>query len=150
MLIEGANHFGLAQLHQFRGRVGRGDAKSYCLMIPDSMDDVSNERLKALESTNDGFKLAELDLNQRGAGTFLGTRQSGFAELLMADLTDIHLIEKPGEKHAPYLNETLNLLIKNINCWQRKSGSYGPKAKEISVDNRNFSRDFRSNSLWPR
>ncbi len=94
MLIEGANHFGLAQLHQFRGRVGRGDAKSYCLMIPDSMDDVSNERLKALESTNDGFKLAELDLNQRGAGTFLGTRQSGFAELLMADLTDIHLIEK--------------------------------------------------------
>jgi len=94
MLVEGANHFGLAQLHQFRGRVGRGDVKSYCLLIPDSMDDVSNERLKALESTNDGFKLAELDLNQRGPGTFLGTRQSGFAELLMADLTDIRLIEK--------------------------------------------------------
>ncbi|MBN1266870.1 MAG: ATP-dependent DNA helicase RecG [Anaerolineales bacterium] len=94
MVIEGANHFGLSQLHQFRGRVGRGNAKSYCLLIPDSEDDVSNERLKALESTNDGFELAELDLKQRGPGDFLGTRQSGFAELLLADITDIHLIEK--------------------------------------------------------
>jgi len=94
MLIEGANRFGLAQLHQFRGRVGRGEHKSYCLLIPDSEDEADNQRLSAIESTNDGFELAELDLNQRGPGDFLGTRQSGFAELRTARLTDIRLIEK--------------------------------------------------------
>jgi len=94
MLIEGANRFGLTQLHQFRGRVGRGEHKSYCLLIPDSEDQADNQRLSAMESTNDGFELAELDLSQRGPGDFLGTRQSGFAELRTAQLTDIHLIEK--------------------------------------------------------
>jgi ATP-dependent DNA helicase RecG len=94
MLIEGANHFGLAQLHQFRGRVGRGEAKSYCLLIPDQDSDADNERLKSMQSTNDGFELAEMDLNIRGPGDFLGTRQSGFAELKTAQLTDIKLIEK--------------------------------------------------------
>jgi ATP-dependent DNA helicase RecG len=94
MMIEGANRFGLAQLHQFRGRVGRGEHASYCLLLPDADDEAANERLKALESTNDGFRLAELDLEQRGPGDFLGTRQSGFAELRMARLTDIRLIEK--------------------------------------------------------
>jgi ATP-dependent DNA helicase RecG len=94
MLIEGANRFGLAQLHQFRGRVGRDDQPSFCLLIPDSMDNADNERLKAMEETQDGFKLAEIDLDQRGPGDFLGTRQSGFAELQMAQLTDVHLIEK--------------------------------------------------------
>jgi ATP-dependent DNA helicase RecG len=94
MLIEGANRFGLSQLHQFRGRVGRSAYKSYCLLIPDSEDEAENERLKAMESTNDGFRLAELDLEQRGPGDFLGTRQSGFAELKMAQLTDVRLIDK--------------------------------------------------------
>jgi ATP-dependent DNA helicase RecG len=93
MLIEGANRFGLAQLHQFRGRVGRGEHKSYCLLVPDSEDEAENERLKAMETTTDGFVLAELDLEQRGPGDFLGTRQSGFAELRMARLTDVGLIE---------------------------------------------------------
>jgi ATP-dependent DNA helicase RecG len=94
MIVEGANHFGLAQLHQFRGRVGRGEHKSYCLLIPDTDDDTDNQRLKAMESTNDGFVLAELDLDQRGPGQFLGTRQSGFGELQTAQLTDVHLIER--------------------------------------------------------
>ncbi len=95
MLIEGANRFGLAQLHQFRGRVGRSDAKSYCLLIPDTDDAAENERLSALVSTNDGFALAEIDLNQRGPGDFLGTRQSGYTkQLQMASLTDLQLIEK--------------------------------------------------------
>jgi ATP-dependent DNA helicase RecG len=94
MMIEGANRFGLAQLHQFRGRVGRGEHASYCLLLPDADDEAADERLKAMESTNDGFRLAELDLEQRGPGDFLGTRQSGFAELRMARLTDIRLIEK--------------------------------------------------------
>jgi ATP-dependent DNA helicase RecG len=94
MLIEGANRFGLAQLHQFRGRVGRDDQQSYCLLIPDTGEDTENERLRALEATADGFELAEVDLDQRGPGDFLGTRQSGFAELRMAKLTDVKLIEQ--------------------------------------------------------
>ena len=98
MLIEGANRFGLAQLHQFRGRVGRGDAKSWCLLIPDKEDAAENVRLNAMEETNDGFILAERDLEQRGPGDFLGTRQAGFSELRMAKLTDVHLIEKARQQ----------------------------------------------------
>ena len=94
MLIEGANRFGLAQLHQFRGRVGRGAEKSYCLLIPETPDAVENERLQVMTETNDGFVLAEKDLEQRGPGQFLGTRQSGFSELQLASLTDVQLIEK--------------------------------------------------------
>ncbi|WP_322793641.1 ATP-dependent DNA helicase RecG [Bellilinea sp.] len=94
MLIEGANRFGLAQLHQFRGRVGRGNAKSYCILIPDNEDAAENERLSAMVETNDGFVLAERDLQQRGPGEFLGTRQAGFADLRIANLTDVHTIEK--------------------------------------------------------
>ena len=94
MLIEGANRFGLAQLHQLRGRVGRAGEKSTCLLIPDSADQVENERLQAMKATNDGFVLAEKDLEQRGPGEFLGRRQSGFNELDQAKLSDVHLIEK--------------------------------------------------------
>jgi ATP-dependent DNA helicase RecG len=94
MLIEGANRFGLAQLHQFRGRVGRGSQQSYCLLIPETETALENERLSAMTQTNDGFILAEKDLEQRGPGDFLGTRQSGFSELKLAELTDIRLIEK--------------------------------------------------------
>jgi ATP-dependent DNA helicase RecG len=95
MLIEGANHFGLAQLHQLRGRVGRSEAQSYCLLIPDHEDAAENERLKAMVETNDGFVLAERDLQQRGPGEFLGTRQAGYGTTLkMASLSDIQLIEK--------------------------------------------------------
>jgi ATP-dependent DNA helicase RecG len=66
MLIEGANRFGLAQLHQLRGRVGRGGNQSYCLLIPDTEDALENERLVVMTETNDGFVLAEKDLQQRG------------------------------------------------------------------------------------
>ncbi len=93
ILIEGANRFGLAQLHQFRGRVGRGQVKSYCVLIPTDGNTGENERLQAMTETNDGFKLAERDLEQRGPGDFLGTRQSGYAELRAANLGDVHLIE---------------------------------------------------------
>jgi ATP-dependent DNA helicase RecG len=94
MLIEGADRFGLAQLHQLRGRVGRGAAQSYCLLVPGHDEAVENERLAAMAETNDGFVLAERDLQQRGPGEFLGTRQSGYAGLRMASLTDVHMIEK--------------------------------------------------------
>jgi ATP-dependent DNA helicase RecG len=104
MLIEGANRFGLAQLHQFRGRVGRGGEKAFCLLIPDSPDEMENERLQVMTETNDGFVLAERDLDQRGPGQFLGTRQSGYAELQLANLTDVHLIEM-ARRHAQALFE---------------------------------------------
>lgn len=111
MLIEGANRFGLAQLHQFRGRVGRGGEKAYCLLIPETEDTLENERLKAMVETNDGFVLAEKDLDQRGPGEFLGTRQSGFNELQLATLTNVHLIEKARSmakslfEHDPELDQ---------------------------------------------
>ncbi len=105
MLVEGANRFGLAQLHQLRGRVGRGEAPSYCLLIPESEDAAENERLAAMVETNDGFVLAERDLQQRGPGEFLGTRQAGFASSLkMASLSDVALIEK-ARHHAQALFE---------------------------------------------
>jgi ATP-dependent DNA helicase RecG len=95
MLIEGADRFGLAQLHQLRGRVGRGTEQSYCLLIPTHEDDAENERLQAMAESNDGFVLAERDLQQRGPGEFLGTRQSGYGlGLRMASFTDVRLIEK--------------------------------------------------------
>jgi len=94
MMIEGANRFGLAQLHQFRGRVGRGQFKSYCLLIPDTLTDESESRLKVMEETDDGFKLAEMDWQMRGAGDLLGTRQSGsfivkLAEFMTPDLVSL-------------------------------------------------------------
>lgn len=95
MLIEGADRFGLAQLHQLRGRVGRGADQSYCLLIPTHEDATENERLQALAESNDGFFLAEKDLQIRGPGEFLGTRQAGFtSSLRMASITDVKLIEK--------------------------------------------------------
>ncbi len=79
ILIEGANRFGLAQLHQFRGRVGRGPHQSYCLLIGDTSTEDARRRLEAMVETTDGFKLAEIDFELRGAGDLFGTRQSGLA-----------------------------------------------------------------------
>jgi ATP-dependent DNA helicase RecG len=94
MVVEGANRFGLAQLHQLRGRIGRGAEKSYCLLIPDEDDAFENQRLQAMVETTDGFVLAERDLEQRGPGDFLGVRQSGYAGLRLASITDSKLVEK--------------------------------------------------------
>ncbi len=102
MLVEGAHRFGLAQLHQFRGRVGRNDQKSYCILIPGNAEEVENQRLQAMAKTNDGFKLAEKDLEIRGPGQFLGTRQSGYTQLKLASITDLELIEQ-ARKHASTL-----------------------------------------------
>ncbi|MCS7055263.1 MAG: ATP-dependent DNA helicase RecG [Thermoflexales bacterium] len=93
MLIEGANRFGLAQLHQFRGRVGRGQHKSYCLLIADSSSAISDQRLQAIVNTQDGFKLAEIDLEIRGPGEFFGTRQSGDPELRLVSVGDRDLLD---------------------------------------------------------
>ncbi|PID84881.1 MAG: ATP-dependent DNA helicase RecG [Chloroflexi bacterium] len=92
MIIEGANRFGLAQLHQFRGRVGRGEHQSYCMLIADADSADAEERLTALEKTNDGFALAEKDLEIRGPGEFFGRRQSGIPELQMASILDMEML----------------------------------------------------------
>ncbi|CAI8052702.1 ATP-dependent DNA helicase RecG [Geodia barretti] len=93
MLIEGADRFGLSQLHQFRGRVGRGEHKSYCILMSENPSQLAQERLSALERTRDGFQLAEVDLEMRGPGDFFGTRQSGLPSLRMAQLSDRDLLD---------------------------------------------------------
>ena len=100
MLIEAADRFGLAQLHQFRGRVGRGEHKSYCLLLSDTQSETAKERLSALERIHDGFQLAEVDLELRGPGDFFGTRQSGLPALRMAHLSDRRLLEMAREEAA--------------------------------------------------
>ncbi len=98
MLIEGAERFGLSQLHQFRGRVGRGEHKSYCMLLSGSASMAGRERLRIIERTRDGFVLAEEDLRMRGPGEFFGTQQSGFPELRMARLSDAALLDVAREQ----------------------------------------------------
>jgi len=86
MLIEHAERFGLSQLHQLRGRVGRGPWKSYCILLAGSTSEEGRRRIEAMTSTNDGFRIAEVDLELRGPGDFFGTRQSGLPEFRVADL----------------------------------------------------------------
>jgi ATP-dependent DNA helicase RecG len=93
MLIESADRFGLSQLHQFRGRVGRGKDQSYCMLLAENPSEVARQRLDIIENIQDGFKLAEEDLKMRGPGEFFGTRQSGLPDLRMAKISDVALLE---------------------------------------------------------
>jgi ATP-dependent DNA helicase RecG len=111
MLVEGADRFGLAQLHQFRGRVGRGEHQSYCLLVSDtaSPEDPQTkttwERLRAIEETQDGFVLAEKDLELRGPGDFFGVRQSGLPMLRLASLTNVHVLEQARSEAQTIFHE---------------------------------------------
>ena len=98
ILIEGSDRFGLAQLHQFRGRVGRSDRQSYCFLFTDSTARTTAQRLKALVGSANGFELAQKDLEIRGPGEFLGSRQSGLPDLAMASLTDVETIQLAREE----------------------------------------------------
>ncbi|MBR5505129.1 MAG: ATP-dependent DNA helicase RecG [Clostridia bacterium] len=101
MLIENAERFGLSQLHQLRGRVGRGDAKSYCILVSDSSSDNTSERMKIMTQTNDGFVISQKDLELRGSGQFFGTRQHGVPELKVANLfADSHLLQSASDAAA--------------------------------------------------
>src|SRR5690606_37408979 len=88
MAIYDADRFGLAQLHQLRGRVGRGNEQSYCILLADPKSEEGKERMMSMTETNDGFRLAEKDLELRGPGDFFGRKQSGMPEFNMADLVD--------------------------------------------------------------
>ena len=104
IVIEGADRFGLAQLHQLRGRVGRSDKDSYCFLIADNANEESELRLKTFESINDGFELAEADLQLRGPGEVYGTKQSGLPSIRVAALLDARLIDRARQEASTILN----------------------------------------------
>jgi ATP-dependent DNA helicase RecG len=104
MVIEGAERFGVSQLHQLRGRVGRGDHASICLLFPEEAGGLARRRLAAVAAENDGFKLAEVDLELRGEGEILGTRQSGLPRFAVASLPE------DGAKLVEAREEVLALL----------------------------------------
>jgi ATP-dependent DNA helicase RecG len=103
MMIEGAERFGLAQLHQFRGRVGRGAHQSYCFLLSDQLDVTASERLMVMETCHDGFVLAQRDLEIRGSGKIFGVEQSGFSDLKIARLDDLELIKKTRQAARDFI-----------------------------------------------
>jgi ATP-dependent DNA helicase RecG len=121
MLVESAGRFGLSQLHQFRGRVGRGSAQSYCMLLAESPSEIGQQRLDIIEKVQDGFQLAEEDLKLRGPGEFFGTRQSGLPDLRMARLSDVALLELAR-------TEAIKLFDKDPGL---KKPAHAPLAKEV-------------------
>jgi ATP-dependent DNA helicase RecG len=107
MVIEHAERFGLSQLHQLRGRVGRGAEQSYCVLLAsDKQTDVARERLGIMEETNDGFKIAEKDLEIRGPGELMGTRQAGLPEFRVANLVrDLDILQAARREADYYFNQ---------------------------------------------
>jgi ATP-dependent DNA helicase RecG len=110
MMIENAERYGLSQLHQLRGRVGRGKDKSTCILISDAQNDEAVTRLKAMCATNDGFQIADQDLKLRGPGDFFGQRQHGLPDLKIADmLHDMSVLKQAQEIARGILNEDYEL-----------------------------------------
>lgn len=132
MLVEGADRFGLSQLHQLRGRVGRGKDQAYCLLIPEKPSPEVRERLNLLEKTHNGFALAEEDLRLRGPGEFFGTLQSGLPDLKVAKLSDLHLLELAR-------HEAINLLQSDPALKEAKHHLLNNKLIEVRPKNTEWS-----------
>lgn len=120
IMIENSERFGLSQLHQLRGRVGRGTEKSWCILVSDSKSETTRERLAVMKETSDGFKIAEYDLKQRGPGDFFGFRQHGLPTLKVASLADDVAVMRSAQECAgeilendPKLDSAENLPLKN-------------------------------------
>lgn len=112
MIIENAERFGLSQLHQLRGRVGRGRHKSYCILVSDADNEEAKARLKIICSTSDGFKISEEDLRLRGPGDFFGSRQHGLPEMHVADLgADVNVLQKAQQEAAALLERDAGLCL---------------------------------------
>ena len=129
MLIEQAERFGLAQLHQLRGRVGRGAAQSYCILVTEKMNDAARQRIRTLVDSNDGFYIAEMDLKLRGPGEFFGTKQAGLPALRVANiLRDTEILEIARREAVDFVArppsaeelETASNYIRDH--WQRRYG----------------------------
>lgn len=135
MIIEHAERFGLSQLHQLRGRIGRGKRQSYCILMPDvKISKAGKFRLKTMEETNDGFRIAEADLKLRGPGDFLGTKQSGLPDFRVADIVEDQFILSQAKeearkllKHDPELEEDIHSSLKKVfePYFKKRSGFYG-------------------------
>lgn len=133
IIIEGADRFGLAQLHQFRGRVGRGQHQSYCILIAEDVSADAEQRLEALEATNDGFVLAERDLELRGPGEFFGRRQSGLPELRLASLLhDSEVLIMAQEDAAAIFAEDPNLELPEHQYLRESVDEFWEKAADVS------------------
>ena len=129
IVIEGAEHFGLAQIHQLRGRVGRGPHQSYCILVTGKLNEISQERIRTLVDSNDGFYIAEMDMKLRGPGEFFGTKQSGVPGLRLADLMRDGDILALARNEAQRLiggdgsNDELRAVVRYIQeNWQRRYG----------------------------
>jgi len=129
MLIEHAERFGLTQLHQLRGRVGRGNKKSYCILVQRNFTESSKKRLQIMESTNDGFIISDEDLKLRGPGEFFGIKQSGFLNFKIANIvTDGALINKARDAANKLLNNDINTLpSRNKRVYNELINLYGEK-----------------------
>ena len=135
MVIEHAERYGLSQLHQLRGRIGRGSKKSYCLLLTEQAGAVSRERLSILCATNDGFRIAEEDLRLRGPGELLGTRQHGIPEFKAADLaTDFELLEQARDDAADLIRQDPHLRQREHQTLHTALlRQYGPMLKLASI-----------------
>ncbi|MBR0102102.1 MAG: ATP-dependent DNA helicase RecG [Selenomonadaceae bacterium] len=134
MVVEHAERFGLAQLHQLRGRVGRGAAKSYCILISDSKADVAKARLEALETTQDGFKLAEEDLKLRGPGQFFGEAQHGLPDLKIADVfRDLDILIQARDAAEKFITDDDNLKY-FASLRENLALAYGNKFNQITAN----------------
>lgn len=136
MIIENAERFGLAQLHQLRGRVGRGSHKSYCILIYASKSEVCKQRMSIMEETNDGFKISEKDLEIRGPGEFFGTRQHGLPELKVANIFKHMKILKLAQQEARYIVSEDRKLQNHENQLIKKEimNKFEHSIKEISLN----------------